>query len=230
MRQRRSATLQRSERVGLRWKAPRAAARHFTFRGVMSWLALRSIGLCPLSLLRTGRSADDHLRPILQRGLRQKRRERRPFWGRKFPERPSTLRDGCARTVTGGFVKYRSFQTEERCGCPEGLHLPCRTRSRRGVFAHWGGRGEGRTASDRCSMPPCNSVPKHPARRPWPCEARPAGTYQPLEARAPCEATRVGSSRSWMRSRSCSRMDSTAGIGQRRSGRTPRGDEPRYGP
>lgn len=33
-----------------------------------------------------------------------------------------------------------------------------------------------------------------------------------------------------MRSRSCPRMDSTAGIGQRRSGRAPRGDEPRYCP
>jgi hypothetical protein len=82
-------------------------------------------------------------------------------------------------------------------------------------------------ASDRHPMPPCNSVPKHPARRPWPCEARPAGSYQPLEPWATCEATRVRSPRSWVRPRSCSRMDSTAGIGQRRSGRTPRGDEPR---
>jgi hypothetical protein len=76
-------------------------------------------------------------------------------------------------------------------------------------------------------MPPCNSVPKHHARRPWPCEAWPAGSYQPLEPWAACEATRVWSPRSWIPPRSCSRMDSTAGIGQRRSGRTPRGDEPR---
>lgn len=58
-----------------------------------------------------------------------------------------------------------------------------------------------------------------------------AGWYLPAaRIGATCEATRVRSSRSWMRSRSCSRMDSTAGIGQRRSGRTPRGDEPRYCP
>lgn len=44
-------------------------------------------------------------------------------------------------------------------------------------------------------MPPCNSVPKHHARRPWPCEARPAGTYQPLDAEAPCEAARARSPR-----------------------------------
>jgi hypothetical protein len=90
----------------------------FTFRGVMSWLALRSTGPCPLSSLGRVDSERTVPRattsgPILERGLRQERRGSRPVrdenlgeadntsdGGRRFRE-ASSFPDGEARRLLG---------------------------------------------------------------------------------------------------------------------------------
>jgi len=112
MRQRKSAALQRSERVGLRWKAPRAAARHSPFAGwCRGWPYVRSG--CPQGPVRGQPPAAIPLtRPRQKRGVPLR-------WGRKSPQaessRAESLDRGSSETKSseGGrrFRKASPFST-----------------------------------------------------------------------------------------------------------------------